>query len=207
MSIGVGTTKTLAKAANRIAKRTPESREVHRFPEDEPERSRTLESIGIQDVWGIGRRWAAVPGPGHRHRAGPHPGAADGGRRNFHVVAMRPPSSSTVSRARARDRGRTPADPRSVAFVRGDGHRLDGPLGERSPPATAPRRSCARKVVGRGGSRSSSTPTGSARTCRVPRSGTCDSCRTPTSPRSSSAGLSSWGGGSGGRASTTRRRA
>ncbi|MEC7351519.1 MAG: Y-family DNA polymerase [Planctomycetota bacterium] len=90
VSIGVGTTKTLAKAANRIAKRTPASRGVHRFPEDEPERSRTLESIGIQDVWGIGRRWArrfldlGIATALDLTRVPPTEV-----RRNFNVVAMR----------------------------------------------------------------------------------------------------------------------
>jgi len=58
ISIGIGPTKTLAKLANRIAKKESDTDGVHRFPACEPERTETLARIEVEDVWGIGRRWA-----------------------------------------------------------------------------------------------------------------------------------------------------
>ena len=55
VSIGLGATKTLAKAANRIAKRDPSREGVFAMPggaEDDPH----LEGIDIGDTWGIGLR-------------------------------------------------------------------------------------------------------------------------------------------------------
>ena len=90
VSIGLGTTKTLAKAANRIAKRTPGSDGFHRFPDDDPQRTRTLEAIGIQDVWGIGRRWARrFNDLGIRTALDLSRVPPSEVRRNFNVVAMR----------------------------------------------------------------------------------------------------------------------
>ena len=90
VSIGLGTTKTLAKAANRIAKRTPGADGFHRFPDADPERTRTLEAIGIQDVWGIGRRWARrFTDLGIRTALDLSRVPPSEVRRNFNVVAMR----------------------------------------------------------------------------------------------------------------------
>lgn len=58
ISIGLGTTKTLAKLANRIAKKDPSAQGVYRFPTLESERTGTLAATAVEDVWGIGRRWA-----------------------------------------------------------------------------------------------------------------------------------------------------
>ena len=58
ISIGIGTTKTLAKLANRIAKKDTSTGGVHRMPEHETDRTSTLENVAVEDVWGIGRRWA-----------------------------------------------------------------------------------------------------------------------------------------------------
>ena len=90
VSIGLGTTKTLAKAANRIAKRRPGADGFHRFPDADPERTRTLEAIGIQDVWGIGRRWARrFTDLGIRTALDLSRVPPSEVRRNFNVVAMR----------------------------------------------------------------------------------------------------------------------
>ena len=59
ISVGIGPTKTLAKLANRFAKRNPELNGVCRLPEDETERNRMLAAVDVQDIWGVGRRWAA----------------------------------------------------------------------------------------------------------------------------------------------------
>ena len=58
ISIGIGTTKTLAKLANRIAKKDPSAQGVYRLPTLESERTGTLAATAVEDVWGIGRRWA-----------------------------------------------------------------------------------------------------------------------------------------------------
>ena len=58
ISIGIGTTKTLAKLANRIAKKNPSAQGVYRLPTLESERTGTLAATAVEDVWGIGRRWA-----------------------------------------------------------------------------------------------------------------------------------------------------
>lgn len=57
VSIGIGPTKTLAKAANRLAKKVPGHDGVldltHR-----PDKKRLLAGLDVEDVWGIGRRHA-----------------------------------------------------------------------------------------------------------------------------------------------------
>lgn len=52
-SIGIGPTKTLAKLANHVAKKSRHQPvfSIHHHPE-------WLNSISIEDVWGIGRKWA-----------------------------------------------------------------------------------------------------------------------------------------------------
>lgn len=55
VSIGLGGTKTLAKAANRIAKKDPSREGVFTMPHGE-EADRYLEGIDIGDVWGVGFR-------------------------------------------------------------------------------------------------------------------------------------------------------
>ncbi len=55
--VGLARTKTLAKIANRLAKKTPESGGVWLL--DDPEGIEAqLARIGVGDVWGIGRRYA-----------------------------------------------------------------------------------------------------------------------------------------------------
>jgi DNA polymerase V len=53
VSVGIAPTKTLAKAANRLAKR---SKGVWVIPTEE-DRLSTLKALPIKDVWGIGRRY------------------------------------------------------------------------------------------------------------------------------------------------------
>ncbi|MCF0049568.1 Y-family DNA polymerase [Dyadobacter sp. LJ53] len=55
-SIGIGSTKTLAKIANKVAKKYPDYEGV--FVIDSPEkRIEVLKTIGVDDVWGIGRKY------------------------------------------------------------------------------------------------------------------------------------------------------
>ena len=57
VSIGVGPTKTLAKLANRIAKKHPEHEGVFDIT-GRSDRDALLAAIDVQDVWGVGHRYA-----------------------------------------------------------------------------------------------------------------------------------------------------
>lgn len=59
VSVGVAPTKTLAKAANWLAKRSEGANGVWSLQTDQ-ERQEALLRLPIGDVWGIGRRWAAM---------------------------------------------------------------------------------------------------------------------------------------------------
>ena len=90
ISIGIGPTKTLAKIANRFAKRNPELSGVCHLPTTGTERDHMLATVDVQDIWGVGRRWAA-----RLRQLGVHT-ALDMSRmptaelrRRFNVVAMR----------------------------------------------------------------------------------------------------------------------
>jgi DNA polymerase V len=59
VTVGIGSTKTLAKIANRIAKKTKSMRGVfdlsqHTNPDA------LLEKVPVGDIWGIGRRWTEL---------------------------------------------------------------------------------------------------------------------------------------------------
>ncbi len=55
VSIGIGTSKTLAKAASDYAKKVPQAMGVHVSISD-AERQALLDWLPLQDIWGIGRR-------------------------------------------------------------------------------------------------------------------------------------------------------
>ncbi len=57
VSIGIGSTKTLAKIANRLAKKLPGSEGVFNLLESDVDE--VLAQVDVADVWGIGRQWAA----------------------------------------------------------------------------------------------------------------------------------------------------
>jgi DNA polymerase V len=57
--VGIGPTKTLAKAANKLAKKT--SHGVIDLA-DPAFRAQQLASYGVEDLWGVGRKWAAKLG-------------------------------------------------------------------------------------------------------------------------------------------------
>ncbi len=57
LSVGIAPTKALAKAANRIAKKYPELEGVHLI-DTETKRIKALKWTAVEDVWGIGRRYA-----------------------------------------------------------------------------------------------------------------------------------------------------
>ena len=56
VSVGIGPTKTLAKAANRLAKASKDAGGVW-IIDGEEKRVASLERLSIADVWGIGRQW------------------------------------------------------------------------------------------------------------------------------------------------------
>ncbi|MBC8122132.1 MAG: Y-family DNA polymerase [Gemmatimonadaceae bacterium] len=57
-SVGVAETKTLAKAANRLAKRSPELGGVLDLSGDRDRQREALARLSVEDVWGVGSRWA-----------------------------------------------------------------------------------------------------------------------------------------------------
>ena len=59
VSVGIGNTKTLAKIANRLAKKNPYHNGAFDIT-DHPDIDKYLASIDIGDVWGIGHRYATL---------------------------------------------------------------------------------------------------------------------------------------------------
>lgn len=59
ISVGVGATKTLAKVANRIAKKFAKRTNGVYIIDTEEKRIKALKWLKVEDVWGIGRRLAA----------------------------------------------------------------------------------------------------------------------------------------------------
>lgn len=58
ISVGIGPTKTLAKLANRIAKKGSFVDSTYRFPNKDEDRKSVLSSCPVDEVWGIGSRWS-----------------------------------------------------------------------------------------------------------------------------------------------------
>ena len=58
VSVGIGPTKTLAKAANHLAKKDPAAAGVWLIATEQARRD-ALARLAVGDVWGIGHRWAA----------------------------------------------------------------------------------------------------------------------------------------------------
>ena len=57
VSIGIGSTKTLAKLANRLSKKMPGLNGVFDFSSCE-DQAALLSAVAVGDIWGVGRRWA-----------------------------------------------------------------------------------------------------------------------------------------------------
>lgn len=55
-SIGIAPTKTLAKVANKLAKKKPDRQGVYLI-QDEASRLQALQEIPIDDIWGVGRQY------------------------------------------------------------------------------------------------------------------------------------------------------
>ena len=58
VSIGIGSTKTLAKLANRIAKKQTKDG-VYIISNDSKELENILKKIKVEDIWGISKRWGS----------------------------------------------------------------------------------------------------------------------------------------------------
>ncbi len=59
VTVGLGPTKTLAKAANKLAKRMPDSKGVLNLFRD-PALNDCLERLAVKDIWGVGFRYAKL---------------------------------------------------------------------------------------------------------------------------------------------------
>jgi DNA polymerase V len=59
VSVGLGLSKTLAKVANRLAKKTPEAKGVFDLASCPERITSALAVTPVRDVWGIGPRWEA----------------------------------------------------------------------------------------------------------------------------------------------------
>jgi DNA polymerase V len=59
VSVGVGPTKTLAKAANRVSKKNPAAAGVWSLATPASQRD-ALSRLAVGDVWGIGRQWSKL---------------------------------------------------------------------------------------------------------------------------------------------------
>jgi DNA polymerase V len=57
ISIGIATTKTLAKIANHVAKRQNQYQGVFIYPQSELEQEAVLKAIAVEDIWGVGRAY------------------------------------------------------------------------------------------------------------------------------------------------------
>ncbi|MEM8780545.1 MAG: Y-family DNA polymerase [Cyanobacteria bacterium P01_G01_bin.49] len=58
ISIGIAPTKTLAKIANRVAKRNHQHQGVFVYPQIKSQQEDILKAIAVEDVWGIGRQYS-----------------------------------------------------------------------------------------------------------------------------------------------------
>jgi len=58
--IGIAETKTLAKVANRYAKRIAELHGVLNITDDHNAQKELLATLAVEDVWGIGYRWSKM---------------------------------------------------------------------------------------------------------------------------------------------------
>ena len=57
VSVGIGVTKTLAKIANRLAKKVPDSSGVWNLLDSE-NLDDCLARVAVGDIWGVGRQWS-----------------------------------------------------------------------------------------------------------------------------------------------------
>lgn len=90
ISIGIAPTKTLAKLANRIAKKDPTTHGVFQLPKNDPDRALALDSVDVGDVWGVGSRWGArLRGLGVRSALDLARMPVEDLRKRFNVIAQR----------------------------------------------------------------------------------------------------------------------
>lgn len=58
ISIGIATTKTLAKICNRVAKKNAQYQGVFLWPTEADRQEAILSEIAVEDIWGIGRQYS-----------------------------------------------------------------------------------------------------------------------------------------------------
>ena len=58
ISIGIATTKTLAKICNRVAKKNAQYQGVFLWPTEADRQEAILGAIAVEDIWGIGRKYS-----------------------------------------------------------------------------------------------------------------------------------------------------
>lgn len=134
VSVSVARTKTLAKAAGRIAKKAHDGT----FTLSPPDEAALLRETPIADVWGIGRRYAE-PSYTPRHKDG---AIAPGQRRRLVRCGLR--VVNRYDALPARDRVSLNAEPCDYGCVAAA---LRGPGKERQGGAAAARRACAGRAV------------------------------------------------------------
>lgn len=89
VSVGIGETKTLAKIANKVAKKSPTAGGVLDLSAL-PNRELALSAVRVEDVWGVGHRWAKKLRAQGIHTALALSRAEDGWiRREMGVVGLR----------------------------------------------------------------------------------------------------------------------
>ena len=147
ISVGIGPTKTLAKLANRFAKRNPDLGGVCRLPEEEAERNRM--ACRRRCSGHLGRRptlGRAVAGSRRAHRAGHEPHA----HHRTSPLFQRGRDAHRSGTARCRMSG-TPGcrhateDPGALAIIRKDGHRVVGHVRSHCHPRHPGRRETANR--------------------------------------------------------------
>lgn len=90
VSVGVGPTKTLAKVANRLAKKSAKAGGVLDLVHHPEWIEHALSKTAVGDVWGIGRRWSAMLEERGIHTAHDLANAQDGWVRNrMGIVGLR----------------------------------------------------------------------------------------------------------------------
>lgn len=88
--VGIGQTKTIAKLANRLAKKSPKTGGVLDLSRDPSWLEAAVRKVDVGDIWGIGPRWAAMLNQRGIHKAVDLRDAEDGWvRQRMGVVGLR----------------------------------------------------------------------------------------------------------------------
>lgn len=117
--VGIGPTKTIAKLANKVAKKTPESGGVVDL-RDDGERQRAFDGLALDDVWGLGRASVAkLEGQGVNDVAGFAAMPADLVRELLTVTGLR--THAELNGTPCFDLTTIPAERKTIAVTRSFG--------------------------------------------------------------------------------------